>query len=181
MVFNLHYLNKIDKIIMKKIVLFVVCGFLAANVASAQSKFGYISSAELLNMMPEIKKANTDIEAYQKSFVEQLQALQTEGQNKLAAYNQGEKSMTDAVKEAKQQELMDIQNRLQTMQQSAEEKVEKKKAELYQPILDKAQKAIEDVAKEKGYDYIFDRGQGVLYAKDAYNILPDVKAKLGIK
>ena len=168
---------------MKKIVLFVVCGLLLANVAGAQSKFGYINSAESLNVMPEIKKANTDIEAYQKSFVEQLQALQTEGQNKLQAYNAGEKSMTDAVKEAKQGELMDIQNRLQTMQQSAEEKIEKKKAELYQPILDKAQKAIEDVAKEKGYDYIFDRGpgQGVLYAKDAYDIMPDVKTKLGIK
>ena len=52
---------------MKKIVLFVVCGLLLANVAGAQSKFGYINSAELLNVMPEIKKANTDIEAYQKS------------------------------------------------------------------------------------------------------------------
>ena len=168
---------------MKKIVLFVVCGFLMANVASAQLKLGYINSAELLNMMPEIKKANTDIETYQKSFVEQLQALQTEGQNKLQAYNAGEKSMTDAVKEAKQAELMNIHNRLTTLQQTAQQKIEKKKAELYQYILYKAQKAIEDVAKEKGYDYIFDRGagQGVLFAKDSYNIINDVKVKLGIK
>jgi outer membrane protein len=168
---------------MKKIVLFVVCGLLIGNVASAQLKLGYINSAELLNLMPEIKKANADIEAYQKSFVDQLQQLQTEGQNKLQAYNAGEKTMTDAVKEAKQGELMDIQNRLTTMQSSAEEKIGKKKEELYSPILEKAQKAIEDVAKEKGYDYVFDRGagQGVLFAKDSYNILADVKAKLGIK
>lgn len=168
---------------MKKIVLFVVCGLLIGNIASAQMKIGYINSAELLNLMPEIKKANTDIETYQKSFVDQLQQLQTEGQNKLQAYNAGEKTMTDAVKEAKQQELMDIENRLRNLQQSAEEKVAKKKEELYTPILEKAQKAIEDVAKEKGYDYIFDRGagQGLLFAKDSYNVMPDVKTKLGIK
>jgi outer membrane protein len=168
---------------MKKIVLFVVCGLLIGNIASAQLKIGYINSAELLSLMPEIKKANTDIEAYQKSFVDQLQQLQTEGQNKLQAYNAGEKTMTDAVKEAKQQELMDIENRLRNLQQSAEEKVAKKKEEMYNPILEKAQKAIEDVAKEKGYDYIFDRGagQGLLFAKDSYNVLAEVKTKLGIK
>ena len=39
-----------------------------------------------------------------------------------------------------------------------------------------------NVAKEKGYDYIFDKSAGaLLYGKDADNILPAVKAKLGIK
>ena len=168
---------------MKKIVLFVVCGLLIGNVASAQLKLGYINSAELLNMMPEIKKANADIEVYQKSFVDQLQQLQKEGTEKYQSYTAAQKTMTDAVKEAREAEITDIQNRLTTLQQSAEEKITKKKDELYGPILEKAQKAIEDVAKEKGYDYVFDRGagQGVLFAKEAYSILPDVKIKLGIK
>ena len=168
---------------MKKLVLFLACGLLIGNVASAQLKLGYINSEELLSMMPEIKKANDDVEAYQKSFVDQLQSLQKEGQDKLSAYQAGEKTMTEAMKEVKQKELVDIQNRLQSIQASAEEKIAKKKQELYTPLLEKAQKAIEDVAKEKGYDYVFDRatGQGVLFAKDSYNIINDVKAKLNIK
>ncbi|MBL7717450.1 MAG: OmpH family outer membrane protein [Flavipsychrobacter sp.] len=168
---------------MKKIILLVVCGLLVGNVAFSQMKLGYINSAELLNIMPDVKKANADIEAYQKSFVDQLQQLQKEGNDKVQAYQAAEKTMTDAVKEARQQEIMDIENRLQTLQKSAEEKIVKKREELYGPILEKVQKAIEDVAKEKGYDYVFERGtgQGVLFAKESYNIMADVKTKLGVK
>jgi outer membrane protein len=60
--------------------------------------------------------------------------------------------------------------------------VQTKRKELLQPILDKAEKAIKDVAKEKGYDYVFDTSTGaVLVTKDADNLLPLVKTKLGIK
>ena len=84
------------------------------------------------------------------------------------------------VKEVKEKELMDLQNRIQEFQQSADDKMGKKRQELFKPILDKAQKAIKDVGSEGGYDYIFDGGQ-LLYAKDSENIVPAVKAKLGIK
>ena len=77
---------------------------------------------------------------------------------------------------------MDLQNRIETTNQSATEKVEKKKQELYAPILAKADKAIKDVAKEKNYDYVFDASSGaLLHAKESDDILPLVKAKLGIK
>jgi outer membrane protein len=97
-------------------------------------------------------------------------------------YQAQEKTMTDAVKEVKMKELQDLQNRIESTNQSAQDKVAKKKEELYSPILDKADKAIKEVAKEKGYDYIFDASAGMLlYAKEGDNILALVKAKLGIK
>jgi outer membrane protein len=49
-----------------------------------------------------------------------------------------------------------------------------------QPIMDKARKAIEAVGKENGYQYIYDAA-GLLYAQDSDNVLPLVKAKLGLK
>jgi outer membrane protein len=168
---------------MKKIVLFVVCGFLFANVASAQMKIGYINSADLLAVIPEVKKATTDLEAYQKTFVDQFQQLQKDFQDKYQAYTAGQKTMTDAVKEAREQELADLQKRIQSFEQSAEEKINKKRDELLNPQIERAKKAIMDVAKEKNYDYVFDKadGQSLLFAKDSYNILEDVKAKLGVK
>ena len=167
---------------MKKSVLFLACGLLLSLGAMAQApKFGYINSAELLESMPEIKKANADLEAYAKSFQDQLQSKGKEYETKMQAYQATSKTMTEAVKEVKEKEIMDLQNRIESFNQSAQEKVGKKKEELYKPILEKADKAIKDVAKEKGYDYVFDSASNfILYAKETDNVLNLVKAKLGI-
>lgn len=168
---------------MKKIVLLFACGLMISSVALAQSpKLGYINSRELLEAMPEIKKADSGLQLYAKSFQDQLQDMQKEYERKVQDYQTQSKTMTDAVKEVKEREIMDLQNRMESTNQSAQDKVAKKKEELYTPILDKADKAIKEVAKEKGYDYIFDSSGGMLlFAKDGDNIIASVKAKLGIK
>jgi outer membrane protein len=168
---------------MKKIIMFLACGLLIGNVALAQSpKFGWINSSELLASMPEKAKADTTLAIYARSFQEQLEAMGKEYQSKMQLYQSQSKTMTDAMREVKEKEITDLQNRIESTQQSAESKVQQKKQEVYTPILDRANKAVTDVAKEKGYDYIFDVAQGaVLYEKDGDNVLPVVKAKLGIK
>lgn len=169
---------------MKKFVLFFAFGLLlcSANAIAQGSKLGYINSSELLSLMPEVIKANKDIETFAKTYQDQLEAMGKEYEKKVQEYQAGEKTMTDAVKEVKVKEIQDLQSRIESTQKSAEEKVAKKKEELYKPLLEKADKAIKDVAKEKNFDYIFDVSQGgLLYAKDGDNILPLVKAKLGIK
>ncbi|MCD6355563.1 MAG: OmpH family outer membrane protein, partial [Prolixibacteraceae bacterium] len=59
----------------------------------------------------------------------------------------------------------------------------KKQSELLQPVFDKAEKAIAEVAKEKGLIYVFDIGPKVVLYKSnqSIDIMPMVKAKLGIK
>lgn len=170
---------------MKRIVLFLAFGLLIGNLAIAQTaatKFGYIDSRELLRAMPEITKADADLQTYAKSFQDQLQTMSKEYEKKVQEYQAQEKTMSEAVKEVKQKEIVDLQNRIESTNQSATEKVEKKREELYKPILEKADKAIKDVAKEKGYDYIFDASNGVLlHARESDNILALVKTKLGIK
>ena len=167
---------------MKKIVLFLALGLFIGNAAFAQTKFGYIDSRELLSAMPEVKKADTDVEAYAKTFEDQLKAMTKEYETKIKDYQAAEKTMSEAVKEVKQKEIMDLQNRIETFNASAQEKIAAKKSEMYKPLLDKADKAIKDVATEKKYDYIFDAASGaLLHANETDNILPLVKIKLGIK
>ena len=84
--------------------------------------------------------------------------------------------------ELKQQELQDLGNRIDDFRQSAQESIQKKKEELYGPILKRAEDAIKDVAKEKGYAYIFDTSSGsFLYAQESDDITSLVKTKLAIK
>ena len=86
------------------------------------------------------------------------------------------------VRTTKEKELTDLGNRIQDFQQTAQESIQKKKEELYGPILKKAEDAIKDIAKEKAYSYIFDTSLGsVIFAQESDNIMPLVKTRLGIK
>jgi outer membrane protein len=169
---------------MKKVVLFLAFGLLLGNVVSAQTalKLGWINSAELLQAMPEKAKADSDVAKYARSFQDQIDIMMKDYQTKGQDYQAKEKTMTDAMKEVRMKEIQDLQNRIQSIQESAQEKLQTKKQDAYSPILDKADKAIKFVAKEKSYDYIFDQSQGMLlFGKEGDNILPLVKAHLGIK
>ncbi len=171
---------------MKKFVLFLACGLMMGQVLFAQSaslKIGFINSAELLSSMPERTKADSDVTKYAKSFQDQIDIMMKDYQTKGQAYQKDEKTMTEAMKEVRMKEIQDLQNRIESIQQSAQEKLSNKKQELYQPIIDKVNKALKEVAKDKGYDFIFDQaaGSALLYGKDTYDITPILKAKLGIK
>lgn len=167
---------------MKKVILLVACTFaLLAKVDAQTLKLGHINSQELLSLMPEMKKAEADLKVYAKSFEDQLETMSKDYQKKMADYQAQEKTMTDAVKEVKQGEITSLGARIESTQKSAEEKVVAKKQEIFKPLLDKAEKAIKDVAKEKGLDYVFDLSTGsVLVSRDSDNLLPAVKTKLGI-
>ncbi len=193
---------------MKKLALLTACGLILGNSVFAQKskpaaakpesaasetteaaphtglKLGWLNSALLLDGMPEKVKADSIITKYARSFQEMIEGMGKEYQAKVQEYQASEKTMTDAMKEVKQKEIQDLQNRAESTQQSAQEKVGQKKQEVYGPILEKADKAIKAVAKEKGYDYIFDASSGggtLLFARESDNITPLVKEKLGIK
>ena len=131
--------------------------------------------------MPESKAMQTELESFAKGLESQLMAMQSEGETKLAEYQQNEATMSDLLKQDKVRELESIQQRILEFQQNAQQALAAKEQELLSPILDKARKAIEDVAKEGSYTYIFDASTGnILYADESENILPLVKTKLGL-
>ena len=156
--------------------------FAAFSVQAQALKFGHINSADLLQAMPEIKAADSSLAAYQKTLEDQNQSMLTDYQAKLDDYQKNQASMTDAVKEVKQQELTDLQNRIQQFQQGAQDKFADKKQEIYGPILKKAQDAIKDIAKQYNYAYVFDTSAGaVIYAQPSDDLMDMVKKKLGLK
>lgn len=165
---------------MKKVIFLLAIGITLGLNVQAQKKSGYVNSQELLSIMPEAQKADADLKAYIQTLDEQFKTMATEGQTKMKEYEANATTWTDAVKEVKEKELQDLNNRLQEFQGSADEKIGKKREELYKPLLDKAQTAIRAVGTEGSYDYIYD-GSALLYAKDSENLLPLVKTKLGIK
>ncbi len=152
------------------------------NLQAQSLKFGHVNSADLIAMMPETKAADTAQAKYRKSLEDQMKTMTAEYQNKLADYQTKVGTMQEAIKATKEKELEDLGQRIQDFQQTAQESVQKKKEELYSPILKKAEDAIKAIAKEKAYSYIFDTSAGVvLFAQPSDDIMSMVKTKLGIK
>ena len=165
---------------MKK-VLILLMAVIMATPAFAQQKFGHIDSAALLEIMPEKAKAEKELEAFAAEFQSALEAMAKEYETKVAAFQQAEQGMIKTVRDTKVREISDLERRIQEFQQQAQEEIGKKEQEVLTPIIDKARKAIDEVAVEKGYTYVFDASLGVLlYAKDSDDVMADVKSKLGL-
>lgn len=168
---------------MRKILFFIAVILSVTCFQSfAQLKFGHIDSGALIQMMPQTKQADSTLKRFGESLDSQLKGMTAEYQSKLQLYQSKVDSLPDAIRNTKEKELSDLGQRIQDFQQTAQESIQKKKEEIYGPILKKAEDAIKEIAKEKSYSYIFDTSLGsVIYAQDGDNILPLVKTKLGLK
>jgi outer membrane protein len=165
-----------------KVVLIAVFMVSAGSAVKAQTKIGYIAFNALIDQMPETKGIKTQLETYQKQFMDQLTSMNNEYTSKGQAYQAQRATMTDAVRTAKETELADMQKRMQDYSTNAQQQVNAKTQELSKPLFDKAKAAIAQVAKEKGYAYVVDSSQTDLIVSPPGDDLMDaVKAKLGIK
>lgn len=171
-------MKKYFKVLFLGVALFVLSG-----VANSQMKIAYVNSAEILESMPESAKVKTNLEAYYNELQAQLQTMLTEYSNKVQDYEANQASLSNLVKQSKEKEIVDMENRIQQFRANAEEEMAKKQEELLKPVLDKVQNAINAVGKEKGYTYIIDNAGGtiVYLGADAIDASKDVKAKLNVK
>jgi len=168
---------------MKKLftIVLVSAGLLAASQVNAQAKIGYISTQELITAMPEYKKADTALAEYQNALNQQYaEKVQDFNMRDSLLQSKDTVKYTKAQLEVKRNELGKVYVELQGWNQKAQQMYQAKEEEQMKPILDKARKAIQDVAKESGYTYIFTKEQ-LLVFPPADDILPLVKKKLGLK
>ncbi|MCK4630699.1 MAG: OmpH family outer membrane protein [Bacteroidales bacterium] len=165
--------------------LLVLTLFLFSGTAvNAQNfKFGHINSQELLSIMPERDSAEAIIQKYAMDLEGELEIMQVEYRNKLNDYLEKQDNLTPLVKQTKEQELNEFQSRIQDFTNNAQQELQKQEAQLIQPIIIKAEKAIKDVGKENGFTYIFDlsRGAVIFFSEQSEDILPLVKKKLGLE
>lgn len=161
----------------KKVAL-ILASVTCITVANAQ-KIAHLSLDSLVSMMPETKTAKDAAQNYLKGIEAEVINMQNELQTKYEDYLKNEATMADVVKKNKQDELNSLQKRIEDFRQQAQMDYQRKYGELTAPIMEKAKKGIEAVAKEAGYKYVLDTSTGnVLYSEASDDILMAVKKKL---
>ena len=164
---------------MKHLVIF--CGLMISLFhVSAQNKIGYITTEELIGIMPEAEAADAELKEYQSSLALQGQDLMQELNEKDSIFVKDSAKYNQSLREIKKKELVDLYQKVQNWNQQAQELYQQKAQEKIAPLRTKALDAIKAVAKENGYTYILD-SNAVLVGPPGDDILELVKRKLGVK
>ena len=168
---------------MRKLTAILLVAFFISTAAFAQTnaKFGYIDSNQILAEMPETDSLQKELKNYADYLDQQMQTMAMEYQKKVQDYQQNVAGMSDLIRQTKEKEITDLQQRIQAFQASADQDLANKQSELFNPLIERIKNAINEVGKENGYNYIFDVGTGALVYYQGDNVLDMVKKKLGIK
>ena len=144
-------------------------------------KIAHVSLDSLIMIMPETKLATDATQNYKKGIEQEIITMQTEFEAKYKDYMEKKPTMSQPVMQNKEQDLQQLQQRIEAFKQQANQDIQMKYGELTSPILEKAKKAIDAVAKESGYKYVLDTSPNngsVLYCEPADDIFALVKKKL---
>jgi len=164
------------------IILFAAIALSAQDVAAQSFKTGHINRDDIIMSLPDYDTAMTKYNAFGQELTNAMELMQVEYNNLLDKYVKESKNLTDLVKANKEQELADMQNRINTFQQQAQTQLQEKQAELLNPIIEKVSNAITAVAKEGGFIYVYDIRTLVYFDPvKSTDLAPLVKTKLGIK
>lgn len=150
------------------------------GVANAQ-KIAHINTDKLLAEMPATKAMKADLEKLNKTYQDEIEGLFKKLEAKVKKYEAEGKSQTQEENQKRAIEVNQDRQKIEQARQAAAQEMQKKYQEKTIPILEKAEKAIKDVAAEKGFIYVLDASPGkglIVYDKgdDIYNA---VKTKLG--
>ena len=157
---------------------------LATATAQAQLKIGYASADSVVRALPETKAAMKDVESRAKQWQNRLATIEQELQAKQQQLQQMAES-GDTPQLVLQEKSQDLQKRYQEYQQEAqkaEQEVAQYQQQAMQPILERVRAAIQEVAKQQGYDYVISQDTQakfpLLYAKADHDITTAVIAYL---
>ena len=167
---------------MKKVLSLVAASFLlvlVGNHANAQNKFGHASIEEVVSILPDIKKADTILQKFQKDSLDNLLPFYL-GEYKRKDSIANAANTPPAIKQKAQQEAAEYAQYLQNWDQYMQQERQRKQQEVLNPYFARAYQLISDVAKENGYTWVF-KQDALLVAPPTDDLLPLIAKKLGVK
>ena len=166
---------------LKKIALILL---LIAPMSVFAQKFGHIKSQEILNIMPDYTKAQNEIKAEEKQYMDEIQRASDELNKKYAAFQEEQANLPQNIKDRRMKELQELNEKGMQFQQDAQQQLNQSWMQKLEPIAKKIDDAIKAVGQEGGYIYIFDLNATqipFINETQSTDVTSAVKAKLGLQ
>ncbi len=143
-------------------------------------KLGHVDVAEILKIMPEKIKADEQLSTYANTKKAEIQKQYTNAEATAKRYQEEAPKQTQAVNEARSKEIQKLQQTIQELTSAAEKDLAQRQEVAFAPIEKKFMDAVSKVAKEKGFDYIFDTNTTTFIYKGGPDVTADVKKSMGL-
>lgn len=149
-------------------------------------KYACVNTDYILKSIPDYAAAQRRLDKYVADWQKELQDKQSELDAMRASYEQESYLLPDNLKRRRQEELKEKEQEIKELQRQrfgAEGDLDKKRAELLKPVQDRVYTAIERMAHEKNYAFIFDKAGSatILFSNKKYDISDEVLELLGYK
>ena len=149
----------------------------------AQAKIAWINSASIMEKLPEAQDAQHQLDNIVADWQNELAKMQNEWQKKYEEYDKKKLILTDQLRAQSEKELQDLDKKIaefRTKKFGQNGELFTKQNELMKPVQNKVFKIVQDIAKEDGYDYVFDKSADVLmmYSNDKYDLTAKVLERI---
>lgn len=170
---------------MKKIFLI---GFLVfAGFGAFAQKFAYVETDYILKHLPAYKSAQDQLNVQSQQWQKQVDADFAAIDKMYKAYQADQVLLTDDMRKRRENDIIEKEKAVKEFQRQKfgpEGELIESRAKLLKPIQDKVSSVINELAKSKALDFIFDKtteGGAMIYASGTYNLSNEVITKLGFK
>lgn len=163
---------------MKKIILAIL---LALPMTIFAQKIGHVNSGDVVQGMSDYTTLQTEIQNLQKQFQDELQRKQTDLQTKADAYDKEKATLSETLRNYREQELQKAYEEYQQFGQTSEQELQKTYQTKMTAIQEKVMNAVKEVGQAEGFAYVLDAASIPFIGTTAVDITDKVKAKLGVK
>lgn len=181
---------------MTKKILFLFCCFAFAGLfhstgAKAQSEMniGYVDPQAIMMSMPEMAAIERRLQNFVQRKREEFTEKEANFRREVEEYQQKLAVISEQAQRQEEERLAQMNLELQEFQQTFQQEIQERQAELIGPLLDKIQGAIDQVASSRNLTYVLNSVTNngdfiILYASDEaqqnYDITDEVKRVLDI-
>lgn len=156
---------------------------LAVVSVGAQQKIGHFNSSAVLKQLPEAQDAQKAIDQLVSDWQQQLSEMQEDWKRRFEDFDRKKLIMTDQRRQETEKELRELDQKIMAFRnlkfgQNGE--LFQKQNDLMKPVQDRIFKAVQEVALEEAYDYIFDKSGDILvmYSNEKFDLTQKVLDKL---
>ncbi len=166
---------------MKKVLIAIL---MMAPLSLSAQKFAHFNSADVIPNMKEYTTAQTELQAMEKQFSDDLKLMQDELQKKTDEYQKEQANLLDNVKQRREQELNDLYQRLQQSYQDNQQALAKANQEKMGAIQEKVLAAVKKLGEAGGYVYVVDTSTGAIpfiNTQLSTDITAEIKKECGVQ
>jgi outer membrane protein len=165
----------------KKLVLFALLLIPSVGFAQESQKIAYVKYEEIVPLMQEYTQMQDSLKKESAIYEDQIKTDQEEYENKYADYLEKQSTLAENIKKRREQDLLDMRNRIMLFQQQAQQSLQQLQESLLQAIVEKVNKAVEEIGTQNHYAYVIDASVARYISPQSPDATPLVKAKLGLK